>query len=133
MSNLSRSAKVVVIALCTGLLFTADAWAADFNAKTSLSIKAPSQVDAGKNFHITGKLKSNRTLCRAHKTIKLIKHGSGVIDTDETSQSGKYSFSLSINNTKKFHTRFAGSVTGVHPNQKICRASNSKTVTVETN
>jgi hypothetical protein len=132
MSHLSRSAKAVVIALCTGLLFTADAWAGGFNVKTSLTIKAPSEVDAGDTFHIRGRLKSSKAHCRAHKTVKLIKKGHGVIDTDETTKKGKYRFSLSINSTKKFHTRFAGSVTGVHPNIKICRASNSKTVTVQT-
>lgn len=134
MSGLSLSVKVVVIALCTGLLLTADAWAAGvgFNVKTSLSINAPSQEHPGKIFHITGWLTSTKTHCRAHNTVKLIKHGHGVIETDETTQRGKYSFYISINHSRKFHTRFAGSVDGSFPVSRICRASESETIIVET-
>ena len=126
----SPTLKVVIAAVCIGLLLTTTAAAAGYNVATRLTINAPGHVNRGKAFSITGELRSSRSFCRAHSKIKLVKKGVGVIDTATTSRSGDYAFRVTIRAPSRFLTKFAGKVSGVHPNIKTCRASRSDTLRV---
>jgi len=126
----SRPASVAVATL-SALFAASSVWAGGgFNVGTDLGIRAPDSVNSGHSFVIKGRLKSSKPFCKANSTIKLVKKGSGVIDTDQTNAEGNYRFETSISATRRFKTKFDGKTGGVHPDIKTCRASESKIVKV---
>jgi hypothetical protein len=126
MHTASRISKVLIVVVAVSMLFAGDAFA-NYRANTRLTIDAPRHVQAGHAFTISGTLKSRKHFCRANSKIELIRHGDGVVGHDRTTSRGHYAFRTRIHDTSKFSTKFEGKARGVHPNQRVCERSTSRT------
>ncbi len=63
--------------------------------------------------------------------IKLIRVGTGVVDSTRTDDRGRYEFERRVRRTDDWRTRFSGkALNATHPHNHVCGAATSKVLTV---
>jgi hypothetical protein len=126
---ISAAFLLLVLALSTGV-----ASAATSAAHTNLTIHRTPKGDVSPGTAVTfyGKLHSSAKVCRSGQTVQLIKVGSGVVATAVTDAGGHFTFAAqTVNTDSSFRATFAGSISGTHPNTRVCAGSTSRVLKVE--
>jgi hypothetical protein len=124
-------ASVLLVTLFAGTIAEAHV----SNVSTSLSInKSPRRaVDAGRKVIIFGDLSSANADCVRNQEITLFRKKRGPdrrLGTDQTDNEGEYRFKIRPRRTRRYYTRFAGSVETSYGHSHTCQASRSRTIRV---
>jgi hypothetical protein len=87
------------------------------------------EVRPGTSVTLSGGLWARKTECRDSQTVSIYKDGS-LVGSTTTRRFGWFTFANTITATATFLVKFDGAIVGVHPDQKICNASQSTSVRV---
>jgi hypothetical protein len=124
---LTRALAVSLVAL---LLFEGSATAAVKKINTSIQIhSSATSVKKGKAVTFHGKLVSKSTKCKRNQTVSLYR-GSTRVKNTSTNGQGHYSFKVKPSKTAMWKVKYAGRKFGVHPNEKKCLSSASRSIKV---
>ena len=114
-----------------------DAIAHTFTADSSISIKATphSPVQDGTDVVVHGKVKSSRSSCEKHRTVKLFMVRAGndkLLDHDATDREGEYGFTRTIRKTQTLYTKVVRRLHTSYGHSHDCKGATSDKLKIRT-